>query len=142
VELWLVPTLNPDGEARGTRENGNGVDLNRDWGTWRERETRIGRNLIRRIHPRVTIWFHQHMDLVWAYGPSTAAGRLYARVAGMRLYHRRWVRGGATEWQNATLRGAAAFTVELPAGELSPAEVRRQVRAVLAVATHPPPVPS
>src|SRR3954462_13376082 len=67
VDLWLVPTLNPDGEAHGTRGNANGFDLNRDWLAFSQRETRIGRNLIRRIRPAVTIWFHQHLDLVWAW---------------------------------------------------------------------------
>lgn len=138
ADVWIVPTLDPDGLAHGTRGDARGVDLNRDWGAFRERETRIGRNLILRIRPRVTIWFHQHMDVVWAWGPSTAAGRLYARLAGMRLYRHPWVTGGATRWQNGHLPGTAAFTVELPAGALSPAEVDRHVRAVLAVATHGP----
>jgi protein MpaA len=138
VDLWLVPNLNPDGFARGTRNDANDVNLNADWHAFRERETRIGRNLILRIHPRITIWYHQHLDLVWAFGASTAAGRLYARLAGLRLYHHRWVDGGATEWQNRRLPGTAAFTVELPAGTLTPAQVRLHVRTVLALATHPP----
>jgi hypothetical protein len=82
----------------------------------------------------VTIWFHQHMNLVWAWGPSTAAGRIYARAAGMRFYHQHWLHGTATNWQNHHLPNSAAFTVELPAGRLTPQQVRRQVRAVLALA--------
>ena len=153
ANLWIVPNLNPDGYLRGTRQNGRGVDLNANWSSqWRgggrpwdvyypgphpfsERETRIARNLILHIRPRVTIWFHQHMNLVWAWGPSTTAGRVYARAAGMRFYHHHWLPGTATNWQNHHLPGTASFTVELPAGSLSPQQVHRHLRAVLALAT-------
>jgi protein MpaA len=152
ADLWLIPNLNPDGFAARTRQNGRGVDLNANWSSqWRgggrpwdtyypgprpfsERETRIARNLILRIRPRVTIWFHQHMNLVWAFGPSSAAGRIYAHAAAMRFYHHHWLGGTATNWQNHHLPGTASFTVELPAGRLTPAQVRRQVRAVLTLA--------
>ena len=137
-DFWIVPDLNPDGYARGSRQNGRGVDLNANWSSqWRgggrpwdtyypgpypfsERETRIGRDLILRLRPRLTVWFHQHMNLVWAWGPSSDAGRFYARAAGMRFYHHPWLHGTATNWQNHRLPGSASFTVELPAGSLSP----------------------
>ena len=31
IDLWLVPDLDPDGLAQGTRLNGRGVDLNRNF---------------------------------------------------------------------------------------------------------------
>jgi hypothetical protein len=43
-------------------------------------------------------------------------------------------RGTATNWQNHNLPGSASFTVELPAGSLSPEQVGRQVHAVLRLA--------
>jgi murein peptide amidase A len=149
LDLWIVPNLDPDGYALGRRQNGRGVDLNANWSSgWRaggrpwdtyypgprpfsERETRIARNLILRIRPRVTVWFHQHMNLVWAWGESSRAGRIYARAAGMRFYHHHWLPGTAPNWQNHHLPGTASFVVELPAGSLSSRQVHRHVRALL-----------
>ncbi len=31
VNLWLIPTMNPDGDAKNTRTNSRGVDLNRNF---------------------------------------------------------------------------------------------------------------
>ena len=91
--------------------------------------------LVARIHPRTTIWFHQHLDLVWAYGRSSSAGRRYARLAGLRYYHHPWLAGSAANWQSRLPDGQVSFTVELPAGPLSASGVARQVRAVLGVSS-------
>jgi murein peptide amidase A len=150
ADLWLVPVLNPDGLARRVRQNAHGVDLNRNfpslwqrighpWSTYysgprpfSEPETRVARDLILRIRPQVTIWFHQHLDLVWADGRSTAAGRRYARVAGLPFLHHAWLAGSATNWQNHLAGGGASITVELPAGTLDRRALAREVGAVLA----------
>jgi protein MpaA len=149
VALWLVPTLDPDGLRLGTRLNGRGVDLNRNFPAgWRpigrrfdqqysgprplsEPESRAAAALIRRIRPDVTIWYHQALDRVWAWGPSRAAGRRYATAAGMRFAPRPWLAGTAPHWQNAAL-GLVSFVVELPAGRLSASAAARHARAALA----------
>ncbi|GJM26754.1 MAG: hypothetical protein DHS20C16_31690 [Phycisphaerae bacterium] len=45
VDLWIVPLMNPDGydKASRTRENANGVDLNRDFPAYGEPNTTAGR---------------------------------------------------------------------------------------------------
>jgi hypothetical protein len=52
----------------------------------------------------------------------------------MRFYHRHWLAGTAANWQNHHLPRDSSFTVELPAGRLDRAQLRRQARAVLSVA--------
>jgi hypothetical protein len=154
THLLLVPALNPDGRVIGTRLNGRGVDLNRNfptgwlpdgarWSTqyagprpFSEPESRIAARLVRRADPAVTVWYHQHMDLVWAWGPSRAAGAEYARVSGMRFAPMHWLPGTAPHWQNVALH-RRSFVVELPAGRMSDAQIRRHAAAVLQLAQPP-----
>lgn len=59
VEVWLVPTANPDGTAAGTRRNGAGADLNRDWLTLGQPETRAIHALAREVRPDLAVDLHE-----------------------------------------------------------------------------------
>jgi len=59
TELWVVPQLNPDGAAAGTRRNAAGVDLNRDHLTLSQPETRAIHALARRLRPHAVVDGHE-----------------------------------------------------------------------------------
>jgi murein endopeptidase len=132
AELWIVPDLNPDGRAAGTRSNAAGADLNRDFGRFSQPETRVARALIRSIRPWLSVWYHQPQGLVRAYGPSVGVARAYARLAREPYRTIVWPAGTAARWQNRI--GERSFVVELGPGRLRPRAAARHVRAVLALA--------
>ena len=149
VQLWLVPEMNPDGAAADTRQNAHGVDLNRNFPFQWERvtdptydsgarpasepETRAAMALIRRIKPAVTIWYHQHMDLVDMAGGDRGVPRRYAQLSGLAATCLGFLPGTAPSWSNHLLPGTTAFVVELPAGPVGPAALARHLRAVRAM---------
>jgi protein MpaA len=153
ADLWIVPDLNPDGVAAATRQNADHVDLNRNfpW-EWRplgppgttfysgprplsEPESRIAQRLVLRVRPQVSIWFHQHLDVVDESGGDLRVERRFASL--VRLPLRRLTRypGSATGWENHTLPGTTSFVVELPAGRVSLERVGVFTRAIRSLAS-------
>jgi protein MpaA len=148
VQLWLVPSMNPDGEAADTRQNADGVDLNRNFPyRWQpgggpvyyagphplsEPESRTAVRLIDQIKPAVTIWYHQHEDLVDMAGGDRGVARRYAQLAGLRATCLPFLPGTATSWSNHNFPGTTAFVVELPAGRVRAGALARHLRAVRA----------
>jgi protein MpaA len=155
ADIYLVPNLNPDGAARGSRTNGRGVDLNRNFPSgWRpignrgdaqysgpkpfsEPETRLAARIILALRPRTTIWFHQYRGrraYARAWGQSVPAARRFARLARMPFHLLPWPAGTAPNWQNHRFPGTSSFVVELPPGELDGAMESRLRKAVVRLA--------
>lgn len=152
VDLWMLDDLNPDGAVRGTRQNARGVDLNRNFPyRWQrggrpgdqqypgasplsEPEARIAQRLILRLHPTITLWFHQPLRLVDESGADVAVQRRFARLSGLPLRRLPRYPGSAVGWQNHGLPGTTAFVVELPPGGLSIPAQARMASAVRALA--------
>jgi len=147
--IWVVPSLNPDGVAAGTRGNAHGVDLNRNFPfDWRplggleysgahalsEPESRTARRLILRLKPDLTIWFHQPLDLVDRSGGDPMIERRFSRLIGLPLARLRRPPGSASSWQNHALPESSAFVVELPATVPGPL-IERAANAVLTIAS-------
>jgi hypothetical protein len=141
ANIFVVPSLDPDGFAAGTRLNGRGVDLNRNFASgWKrsggrgsaeysgphpfsEPEARLAARIAGKLRPRVTIWFHQMRrggPFVRAWGQSAPAGRLFAHLARIPFRLMRWPAGTGPNWQNHRFPGSAAYVVELPRGALAP----------------------
>lgn len=143
IDLWVVPTYNPDGLAAGTRKNARGVDLNRNYpyrwadldGNYEsgpkpgsEPETRAMMRFLRDVKPFRILSFHQPL-----YGVDTDTKRKkFARRVARRLDlpAKRFDCGGVchgtmTGWYNANFKGAA-LTVEYGA---KPSRRTMRVRA-------------
>lgn len=156
VELWLVESMNPDGQAAQTRQNANQVDLNRNFpfnwgpigepgdsqyagsGPASEPETQAMVGFIEELRPDIVIWYHQ--DLFVINPASGRAGRIrerYAELTGLPMGE---ITGGtytgiAATWANRELddQDTVAFIVEL-GPTLSADEAMTHAEAVRTVA--------
>lgn len=136
VELWLVPSMNPDGQAIDDRQNANQVDLNRNfpykWGPLgvpgdgqyagtgpaSEPETQAMVNFIAQLRPDIAVWYHQDLFVI---SPSEGRdGRIRARYAELTGIPLGGISGGtytgiAATWARTELlaQDSVAFIVEL-----------------------------
>jgi N-acetylmuramoyl-L-alanine amidase len=150
--IWLIPDPNPDGAAAGTRQNADGVDLNRNFPyRWRadghpfdtyhsgsgplsEPESQALARFVERVKPRATLWYHQALSMVVRSAGDPVLQRLYARRSGLPVRSLPAYHGTISSWQSVRHPADTPFVVELPGGRLSAAGARRHVGAVLALA--------
>lgn len=130
LDLWLIPTTNPDGAAADRRTNAHGVDLNRNFpyrwqrsartATWSgtrplsEPEAETVRAVIHRVEPQLTVIFHQPLFGVGKVDGGMRTVR--ALAAGMGLPVRDYTCGSVcygtfSGWVNHRTDGLAV-TVE------------------------------
>ena len=133
VALWVVPTMNPDGNVRGTRTNARGVDLNRNFpsNTWvrqgkgtryysgprpaSEPETRAIVRFFSKIEPRTIVSIHQPLAAVDYSGGDRSVTRWLSEQLRLPVRHLQVSGGGTmTSWYNREYRRKTAVTVELP----------------------------
>ncbi|MGO4258064.1 M14 family zinc carboxypeptidase [Marmoricola sp. RAF53] len=152
ADIWVVPNLNADGNARNTRQNARGVDLNRNYPvSWirqkgryssgsrpaSEPETRSLMRFLRNVNPRFVVSFHQPL-----YGVDTSYGKAGARQLALRLASdlqlprkvfncNSGCHGTMTQWFNRTMPGVA-LTVEYGAGVSTRQAERTGPRGLLA----------
>jgi protein MpaA len=134
VNLWVIPSMNPDGTALDRRGNANRVDLNRNFphgwarigqpGYWQyagpnrasEPETKAIIAFFREIKPALGLWYHQDLNII---SPGEGfEGEIRARYGAITGLPMKRITGGrytgvAATWQKKGLKNSMAFVVEL-----------------------------
>jgi murein peptide amidase A len=153
TQLWVIDSVNPDGQRAHTRKNARGVDLNRNFPyRWHddvphssgyypgprpasEPETRAVLAFARQIQPGLSIWYHQPWSAVLACRGRPSVAARYAKLVRMPTSCRgKGLKGTAISWETHAFPGSAGFVVELPPGKIRAAAAGRHARAALAVA--------
>ena len=62
AQVWVVPTMNPDGLAADSRYNARGVDLNRNWPTNWEPGGTAGSGPVSEPETRAMLWFLKRVE--------------------------------------------------------------------------------
>ncbi len=137
--IAIIPDLNPDGLARGTRRNARRIDLNRDFptrdgarGAPRARETRALLAAIERLAPARIVSIHQPLRCVNWDGPAEPLARAAAARCG---YPARASIGYPTPGSLGTWAGREraipTITHELPPGTDHARHLRETRAAIL-----------
>lgn len=157
LNLWIIPTVNPDGLAASVRGNARGVDLNRNFATddWQfvgqgsekysgeaaasEVETKAVQQFVLEQQPLLVVWWHQfgyyvdeqrtvaNFDLIRRFSELTGLPITDVGCGSTPCV------GNATVFINSNIEGASSFVVELPR-DVSSRALDEQAQAFLAVA--------
>jgi len=158
IDLWIIDSINPDGQAADTRQNANGVDLNRNvsW-NWNyipksadngqysgeapadQPETQALETFVNEIQPKVTIFWHQDANRVSPGGARRVIPVTYASIVGLTTASTPCTAGctgTATQFVNHAVKGGTAFIVELPGNNaVTPEIIALHANAALDVIT-------
>jgi hypothetical protein len=149
IDLWIVPTMNPDGESVGGHRNANGVDLNRNWPVgWEsgtlyssgryysgpaagsERETQVMMDFFRSVEPAVTVWYHSPWNMIDCDVARVGQSCLTFAAAVGRPAGFAPRPGTATDWLMTSGFGAS-FVAEFGSTTPSAAQVQMHVDAIV-----------
>lgn len=85
--LYILPILNPDGAAVYTRENANGVDLNRDSQNLSQAESRCLRAVFNKIQPSLCLNLHDQRSIYGLDNGNPAVVSFLSPAADEALSH-------------------------------------------------------
>jgi Zinc carboxypeptidase len=110
--VWLIPTLNPDGYANGTRTNANGVDLNRDGHAMSQPESAALRDFVANVGATLVVHVHSPSNFAGYYGGSRARDLAAAYAANVGISFRGPIANHPFLWLG---HAGQTVLVELPA---------------------------
>jgi protein MpaA len=158
IDLWIIDSINPDGQAANIRYNANGVDLNRNVSyNWTfipktdpdgessgqapadQPETQALEAFVAEIRPHITIFWHQDANRVSPGGAHPSIPIRFAEIVGLTSASTPCTggcTGTATQYVNHEIKGGTAFIVELPGNdEVTPEMIELHANATLEVIT-------
>jgi murein peptide amidase A len=144
LDVWVIESINPDGNALGTHQNARGVDLNRNFdplwepndcavtplycastGPQSEPESQAIAAFLLKIKPKMTAWYHGPLHAIdravkWGVANDAVlgayAGQVGYAVRTINCSPTGYCVGNATQYGNAYIPGSSAFVVELQTG--------------------------